>query len=106
MTTAPVTGRTRDLVIAIDRLVLAFSRHWLLVVNVTDGPGPGRTGPGAVPFLRPELPPITPAGFADSRQQLETRLTGARVLSREEGEKTRRTAPHRGKMRGSEGYKP
>ncbi len=50
--------------------------------------------------------PLLEEGFADSRQQLETRLTGAGVLSREEGEKTRRTAPHRGKMRGSEGYKP
>ena len=29
-----VTGRGRDLVIVIDRLVLALARHWLLVVNV------------------------------------------------------------------------
>jgi uncharacterized membrane protein len=28
-----VAGRTRDLVIAIDRLILALARHWLLVVN-------------------------------------------------------------------------
>ena len=37
MTTTPVTGRTRSLVIAIDRLVLAFSHHWLLAVNVMAG---------------------------------------------------------------------
>jgi uncharacterized membrane protein len=29
-----VTGRTRDLVIVVDRLILALARHWLLVVNV------------------------------------------------------------------------
>jgi uncharacterized membrane protein len=28
------TGRTRDLVIAVDRLILALARHWLLVVNI------------------------------------------------------------------------
>jgi len=37
MTTPRVTGRTRDLVIATDKLALAFSRHWLLVVNVMAG---------------------------------------------------------------------
>jgi hypothetical protein len=54
-----VVGRTRDLVIAIDRLILALARHWLLVVNAFLGlyiglavlapvlmatglPGPGR----------------------------------------------------------------
>jgi uncharacterized membrane protein len=37
MTTTRVTGRTRDLVIATDKLALAFSRHWLLVVNVIAG---------------------------------------------------------------------
>lgn len=35
--TTIVTGRTRDLVIAIDKLALAFSRHWLLVVNLMAG---------------------------------------------------------------------
>jgi hypothetical protein len=29
-----VTGRARDLVILVDRLILALARHWLLVVNV------------------------------------------------------------------------
>jgi uncharacterized membrane protein len=29
-----VTGRARDLVIVVDRLILALARHWLLVVNV------------------------------------------------------------------------
>lgn len=28
-----VTGRTRDLVIGVDRLILVLARHWLLVVN-------------------------------------------------------------------------
>jgi uncharacterized membrane protein len=37
MTTTRVAGRTRDLVIATDKLALAFSRHWLLVVNVMAG---------------------------------------------------------------------
>jgi uncharacterized membrane protein len=37
MTTTRVTGRTRDLVIGMDKLILAFSRHWLLVVNVMAG---------------------------------------------------------------------
>jgi len=49
MTTTPVTGRTRNLVIAIDRLVLAFSRHWLLVVNVMAGLFIGLTA--AAPLL-------------------------------------------------------
>jgi uncharacterized membrane protein len=31
---APVTGRTRDLVIAIDRALLVISRHWLLYLNL------------------------------------------------------------------------
>jgi len=30
---AVVTGRTRELVIALDRLILGLARHWLLVVN-------------------------------------------------------------------------
>jgi len=37
MTTTRITGRTRDLVIATDKLALAFSRHWLLAVNVMAG---------------------------------------------------------------------
>ena len=32
-----VTGRARDLVIVVDRLILALARHWLLVVNVLLG---------------------------------------------------------------------
>jgi uncharacterized membrane protein len=32
-----VTGRTRGLVIGIDRLILALARHWLLVVNALLG---------------------------------------------------------------------
>jgi hypothetical protein len=31
---AMATGRTRDLVVLIDRLILALARHWLLAVNV------------------------------------------------------------------------
>jgi uncharacterized membrane protein len=31
------TGRARDLVILVDRLILALARHWLLVVNVILG---------------------------------------------------------------------
>ncbi len=34
---AVVTGRTRDLVILIDRLLLGLARHWLLVVNTLLG---------------------------------------------------------------------
>ena len=29
-----VTGRTRDMVIALDRLILGMARHWLLLVNL------------------------------------------------------------------------
>jgi uncharacterized membrane protein len=49
MTATSVTGRTRNLVIAIDKLVLAFSRHWLLVVNVIAGLFIGLTA--AAPLL-------------------------------------------------------
>jgi uncharacterized membrane protein len=34
---AVVSGRTRDLVIAIDRLILGFARHWLLIANTLLG---------------------------------------------------------------------
>jgi uncharacterized membrane protein len=37
MTTTRVTGRTSGLFIGIDKLILTFSRHWLLVVNVMAG---------------------------------------------------------------------
>lgn len=37
MTTTRATGRTRDLVVGMDKLILTFSRHWLLVVNVMAG---------------------------------------------------------------------
>ncbi|NIO71581.1 MAG: DUF2085 domain-containing protein [Anaerolineae bacterium] len=37
MTTTRVTGRTSGLVIGIDKLILTFGRHWLLVVNVMAG---------------------------------------------------------------------
>jgi len=30
----PVTGRQRDFVIAVDRVILAISRHWLLYLNL------------------------------------------------------------------------
>jgi uncharacterized membrane protein len=30
----PVTGRQRDLVIAVDRIILGLSRHWLLFLNL------------------------------------------------------------------------
>ena len=30
----PVTGRTRTLVVTIDKLLLGFTRHWLAVVNI------------------------------------------------------------------------
>ncbi|NOZ06074.1 MAG: DUF2085 domain-containing protein [Chloroflexi bacterium] len=33
----PVTGRTRDLVIFLDRMVAALGRHWLLMVNLLLG---------------------------------------------------------------------
>jgi hypothetical protein len=31
---AMATDRTRDLVVLVDRLILALARHWLLVVNL------------------------------------------------------------------------
>ncbi len=31
---APVTGRQRDFVIAVDRIILGISRHWLLYLNL------------------------------------------------------------------------
>lgn len=34
---APVQGRTRELVLLADRAILQFARHWLLVVNVAVG---------------------------------------------------------------------
>jgi len=37
MTTTRVIGRTSGLVIGIDKLILTFGRHWLLVVNVMAG---------------------------------------------------------------------
>jgi len=37
MTTTRVTGRTRGLVIRIDKLILTFSRHWVLMANVMAG---------------------------------------------------------------------
>lgn len=44
-----VTGRTRDLVIWIDRLILRFSRHWLLTLSLVLGVWVG------LPFLAPVL---------------------------------------------------
>ena len=29
-----VTGRTRDVVIGLDRLILSLARHWLLFINL------------------------------------------------------------------------
>jgi uncharacterized membrane protein len=58
-----VTGRTRDLVIVVDRLVLKLSRHWLLVVSTFLGlyiglaalaptlMAAGLTGPGRAIYL-------------------------------------------------------
>ena len=54
-----VTGRSRDLVIALDKLVLAFSRHWLLVFNVMLGLYAG------LPFLAPILMHAGSAGVAN-----------------------------------------
>lgn len=31
----PVTGRTRDLVILLDKVIYAIARHWLLIANLT-----------------------------------------------------------------------
>ncbi len=31
----PVTGRTRDLVILLDKLIYAIAKHWLLIANLT-----------------------------------------------------------------------
>lgn len=44
-----VTGRTRDVVIALDRRILAFARHWLLAFNLFVLAYVG------VPFLAPAL---------------------------------------------------
>jgi uncharacterized membrane protein len=46
---ARVSGRTRDAVIAIDRAILAFSRHWLLAFNLFIFVYVG------IPFLAPVL---------------------------------------------------
>jgi uncharacterized membrane protein len=58
-----VTGRTRDLMIATDRLILALARHWLLVVSTLLGlyiglavlapilMATGLTGPGRAIYL-------------------------------------------------------
>jgi hypothetical protein len=68
-----VTGRARDLVLVVDRLILALARHWLLVVNVflglyiglavlapvlmaTGFAGPGRATYRFFSFQCPQLP--------------------------------------------------
>jgi len=35
MSNPPVTGRTRDLVILLDKLIYAIAKHWLLIANLT-----------------------------------------------------------------------
>jgi uncharacterized membrane protein len=37
MTEQAVTGRTRDVVIFLDRLILSFTRHWLLILSLILG---------------------------------------------------------------------
>jgi uncharacterized membrane protein len=54
-----VTGRSRDLVISLDKLILTFSRHWLLVFNVMLGLYAG------LPFLAPILMHAGSAGLAN-----------------------------------------
>jgi uncharacterized membrane protein len=56
---AMVTGRSRDLVISLDKLILAFSRHWLLVFNVMLGLYAG------LPFLAPILMHVGSIGPAN-----------------------------------------
>lgn len=60
---ARVTGRTRAMVIAVDRGALAFSRHWLLVFNLFILAYVG------VPFLAPAL---MRAGFTGAAKLIYT----------------------------------
>jgi uncharacterized membrane protein len=54
-----VTGRSRDLVILLDKLILAFSRHWLLVISALLGLYVG------LPFLAPVLMHLGSVGAAN-----------------------------------------
>ena len=54
-----VAGRSRDLVIWLDKLILAFSRHWLLVINVLLGLYVG------LPFLAPVFMHLGSVGAAN-----------------------------------------
>jgi uncharacterized membrane protein len=58
-----VSGRTRDTVIAVDRVVLAFARRWLLVFNVFIAAYVG------LPFLAPAL---MHAGFTGAAKVVYT----------------------------------
>jgi len=58
-----VTGRTRDAVLAVDRGILAFSRHWLLFFNLFIFVYVG------VPFLAPAL---MRAGWTDGARLIYT----------------------------------
>ncbi len=59
MQQAPVTGRTRDLVIAVDRFACWISSHWLALFIVTFG------GLVLTPFLAPALMKMGATGPAN-----------------------------------------